>query len=109
MVMAAQPAHAPTGVFVRDCHLCPTRPILLRIPARRNRRIVGRWRRRQKDSFAEIDELRLAVDEAVILLLDGSDGDARARRDLPPPEVETAADRTALRGDSPASTRCVRR
>ena len=62
---------------------------------------------RQGLSFAEIDELRLAVDEAVILLLDGSDADgdtelvATFRFDDGHLEVEIAADRTeALRGDA---------
>ncbi|MEM8706500.1 MAG: hypothetical protein AAGE98_08585 [Actinomycetota bacterium] len=58
----------------------PTDEVLLRIPARPE---YGRLVRvggaalgiRQGLSFAEIDELRLAIDEAVILLLDGSDAD----------------------------------
>ena len=75
----------------------PTDEVLLRIPARPE---YGRIVRvggaalgiRQGLSFSEIDELRLAVDEAVILLLDGSDA-----------EVEIAADRTeALRADAVA-------
>ncbi|MEO0492729.1 MAG: hypothetical protein AAF081_04855 [Actinomycetota bacterium] len=56
----------------------PTDEVLLRIPARPE---YGRIVRvggaalgiRQGLSFAEIDELRLAIDEAVILLLDGTD------------------------------------
>ena len=58
----------------------PTDEVLLRIPAQPE---YGRIVRvggaalgiRQGLSFAEIDELRLAIDEAVILLLDGSDAD----------------------------------
>ena len=58
----------------------PTDEVLLRIPAQPE---FGRIVRvggaalgiRQGLSFAEIDELRLAIDEAVILLLDGSDAD----------------------------------
>ena len=57
-----------------------TDEVLLRIPAQPE---FGRIVRvggaalgiRQGLSFAEIDELRLAIDEAVILLLDGSDAD----------------------------------
>ena len=58
----------------------PTDEVLLRIPAQPE---FGRIVRvggaalgiRQGLSFAEIDELRLAIDEVVILLLDGSDAD----------------------------------
>ena len=90
----------------------PTDEVLLRIPARPD---YGRIVRvggaalgmRQGLSFAEIDELRLAVDEAAILLLDGSDADgdtelvATFRFDDGHLEVEIAADRTeALRGDA---------
>ena len=92
----------------------PTDEVLLRIPARPE---YGRIVRvggaalgiRQGLSFSEIDELRLAVDEAVILLLDGSDanGDAELlatfRFDDSHLEVEIAAARTeALRSDAVA-------
>ena len=92
----------------------PTDEVLLRIPARPE---YGRIVRvggaalgiRQGLSFSEIDELRLAVDEAVILLLDGSDADgdtelvATFRFDDGHLEVEIAADRTeALRADAVA-------
>lgn len=58
----------------------PTDEVFLRIPARpeygRIVRVGGAaLGMRQGLSFAEIDEVRLAVDEAVILLLDGSDAD----------------------------------
>lgn len=59
-----------------------TDEVLLRIPAQPE---FGRIVRvggaalgiRRGLSFAEIDELRLAIDEAVILLLDGSDADGQ--------------------------------
>ena len=58
----------------------PIDEVLLRIPAQPE---YGRIVRvggaalgiRQGLSFTEIDDLRLAIDEAVILLLDGSDAD----------------------------------
>jgi len=92
----------------------PTDEVLLRIPARpeygRILRVGGAaLGMRRGLSFAEIDELRLAVDEAVILLLDGSgaDGDteliATFRFDDSHLEVEIATGRTeALRSNAVA-------
>lgn len=92
----------------------PTDEVLLRIPARpeygRIVRVGGAaLAMRQGLSFAEIDELRHAVDEAVILLLDGSDADgdteltATFRFDDGHLEVEIATGRSeALRGDAVA-------
>lgn len=64
-----------------------TDEVLLRVPARSE---YGRIVRvgaaalglRQGMSFSEIDDLRLAIDEAVILLLDGIDGGEETEQEL---------------------------
>lgn len=64
-----------------------TDEVLLRVPARSE---YGRIVRvgaaalglRQGMSFAEIDDLRLAIDEAIILLLDGIEGGEESEQDI---------------------------